>query len=90
MTTTITKDNLHDMWIAEQVRKQDETIKMYVNAITSEILWNNKHGKKSYTKILYKEPEHVKTQVMQQLQSVFVDSNIVYSDNDGSITIDWS
>ena len=88
--TTITRDDLHAMLIVEQLRKQDESIKMYVNAITSEILWHNKNGKKIYKKILYKEPDQVKTQVMQQLQSVFIDSKIVYSETDQSITIDWS
>jgi hypothetical protein len=88
--TTISRDDLCAMWVTEQSRKQDESIKMYVNAITSEILWHNKNGKKMYKKVLYKEPEQVKTQVMQQLQSVFIDSKIVYSETDHSITIDWS
>ena len=78
------------MLIAEQVRKQDESIKMYVNAITSEILWHNKNNKKTYTKILYKETDEVKNQVVQQLQLVFIDSKIVYSETDQSITVDWS
>lgn len=88
--TTITREDLQAMLIAEQMRKQDETIKMYVNAITSEILWNNKNNKKTYTKILYKETDEVKNQVVQQLQLVFIDSKIVYSETDQSITIDWS
>jgi len=88
--TTITREDLQAMLIAEQVRKQDETIKMYVNAITSEILWNNKNNKKTYTKILYKETDEVKNQVVQQLQLVFIDSKIVYSETDQSITVDWS
>ena len=88
--TTITREDLQAMLIAEQVRKQDETIKMYVNAITSEILWHNKNNKKTYKKILYNETDQIKTQVVQQLQLVFIDSNIVYSEDEQSITIDWS
>ena len=88
--TTITKDELQAMWVAEQVRKQDETIKMYVKAISIDIIAHNNAGNKKCKKVLYKETDHVKTQVVQQLQSVFVDSKITYSDTDQSITVDWS
>ena len=70
--TTITKDELQAMWIAEQVRKQDETIKMYVNAISSDVVSHNNRGKKTCKKVLYKETDFVKAQVVKQLKSVFL------------------
>ena len=88
--TTITKDELQAMWIAEQVRKQDETIKMYVNAISSDVVSHNNRGKKTCNKVLYKETDFVKAQVVKQLKSVFIDSEIIYSEADHSITVDWS
>jgi hypothetical protein len=88
--TTITRDELQAMWIAEQVRKQDETIKRYVKAITADVIAHNNAGNKKCKKVLYKETDFVKTQVVQQLKSVFVDSKIIYSDTDQSITVDWS
>ena len=88
--TTITRDDLHAMWIAEQVRKQDETIKMYVKAIHIEIIAHNNAGNKKCKKVLYKETDFVKAQVVKQLKSVFIDSEIIYSETDQSITVDWS
>lgn len=88
--TTITRDDLQAMYISEQVRKQDETIKMYVNAISSDVVSHNNRGKKTCNKVLYKETDFVKTQVVKQLKSVFIDSEIIYSETDQSITVDWS
>jgi hypothetical protein len=88
--TTITKDDLHNMWAAEQLQKQEKTIALYVNAISADIIAHNEIGNKTYKKVLYKETDQVKTQVVQRLQSVFIDSNIIYSETDQSITVDWS
>lgn len=88
--TTITRDDLHTMWAAEQLQKQETDITLYVNAISEHIIAYNKIGNKKYKKILYKETDQVKTQVVQRLQSIFIDSSIVYSETDQSITVDWS
>jgi len=88
--TTITREDLQAMWIAEQVRKQDETIKMYVNAISIDIIAHNNAGNKKCKKVLYKETDFVKAQVVKQLQTVFIDSEIIYTEADHSITVDWS
>ena len=88
--TTITRDELQAIWIAEQVRKQDESITMYVKAISTDIIANNNAGKKKCKKVLYKESDRVKAQVVKQLKSVFIDSEIIYTEADHSITVDWS
>ena len=88
--TTITRDDLLAMRRAETLRQQDNTIAMYVNAISYDVVSCNNKGKTTCTKVLYRETDYIKTQVMKQLQSVFIDSNIVYSETDHSITMDWS
>ena len=87
---TITRDDLLAMRRAETLRQQDNTIAMYVNAISYDVVSCNNQGKSTCTKVLYQETDYVKTQVMKQLQSVFIDSNIVYSETDQSITMDWT
>jgi len=87
---TFTREDLHAAHIAEKLKKQEETIAMYVNAISTCVIIYNKKGKKKYKKILYKEQDTVIFQVIEQLQSVFIDSSIVYNETDYSITIDWS
>ena len=88
--TTITRDELHAKWLAEQMITQEKTISLYFNAISENILSYNKMGNTKYKKILYKETDIVKSQVVKQLQSVFIDSKVVYSETDESITVDWS
>ena len=88
--STITKANLNAMLKAEKIRKQEADIQMYVNAITNDILSRNKMGHTQYNKILYKEPDQVKEQIVKQLQSVFIDSKITYWEVDHIITVDWS
>ena len=75
--STISRDDLQAMWIAKQLRERDETVKLYVNAISSDVVSHNNRGKTTCNKVLYKETDYVKTQVMKQLQSVFIDSKII-------------
>ena len=88
--TTFTRDDLQAAWVEEQLKNQEETIVMYVKAITSDVISHNKKGNKKYKKILYKEPDVIKTEVIKQLQSIFIDSIIVYTETDHGITIDWT
>ena len=88
--TTITKEDLQAMCADEQLKKQEKLIELYVRAITADIISHNGIGHKKCKKVLYKETDHVKTQVVQQLQTVFIDSKIVYSETDQCITVDWS
>ena len=78
------------MFIGEQLQKEQKMIELFVKAITADVISRNKDGKKTCKKILYKEKDYVKTQVVQRLQSVFIDSKIIYSETDQSITVDWS
>ena len=87
---SFTREDLHAAWIAEQSLKLEKTIAMYVNAISASVIIYNKEGKKKYKKNLYKEPDTVIFQVIEKLQSVFIDSSIVHNETDYSITIDWS
>ena len=48
--TTITKDELQAMWIAEQVRKQDETIKnLSIYGLSNRLFFVGKFSRKDAT-----------------------------------------
>ena len=48
--TTITRDELHAKWLAEQMITQEKTISLYFNAISENILSYNKMGNTKYKK----------------------------------------
>jgi aminoglycoside N3'-acetyltransferase len=87
---TFTREDLHAAHIAEKLQKQEKDITRFVNAISECVIIYNKEGKKKYKKIMYNEPDTVIFQVIKQLQSIFIDSTIVYTETDNGITIDWS
>jgi len=65
---------MYQVYVIQVEKKRQEQIRRIVDKITCEILLKNESGVTTYTKVMYRESEDFVSEIIHQLQKIFVDS----------------
>lgn len=98
MTSTITRDKLHQLYTENLAITNEKNIQLYVINIHNKILEMNNKGDKSYCHIFHKttgngEEPAVIREIARRLQEIFADSDVIFHEKNGytesQIIINW-